>query len=179
MSDLKKNILTDLKVDLLDEFDQNFTRKAFFDKPWLQRPREGKGSLMIVSGRGRRSIRGEVSGSGVRWLSDTDYMGIHNRGGKVPITPKMRRYFWAQYYKNAGQITMTKKTKRAASTQRNMRLNAEAQFWRNMALTKKEQIEIPKRQVIGNHRRVGKIVQQVASHNIQEYMKGLAATLKK
>lgn len=28
------NILKDLKVDLTDDFDRNFERKAFFDKAW-------------------------------------------------------------------------------------------------------------------------------------------------
>ncbi len=179
MANLKQNILTDLKVELSDEFDQNFTRKAFFDKPWPKRIKSGKGSLMIVSGRGRRSIRGEVIASGVRWSSDTDYMGIHNRGGKIKVTPRMRRFFWAQYYKNAGQITYAVKTRKAADSQRNRRLNDEAQFWRNMALTKKEAIEIPQRQVIGNHRRVQEVIREVANRNLLEYMEKLGRTLKK
>ena len=34
MQNIIKNILTDVKVELSAEFDQNFTRKAFFDKKW-------------------------------------------------------------------------------------------------------------------------------------------------
>ena len=39
-----KNILTDIKVELSQEFDQNFERKAFFDKKWKDRKRHGKGT---------------------------------------------------------------------------------------------------------------------------------------
>lgn len=174
----KQKILSDLRVELLDEFDQNFTRRAFFDEPWPKRIHAGKGSLMQVSGRGRRSIRGETTGSGVRWFSDTEYMGIHNRGGKIKVTPKMRRYFWAQYYKHSGQMTYVIKTKKVGNSQQNRRMAIEAEFWKNMALTKKDTFEIPKRQVIGNHRRVGEIIKGIANRNLQEYMKKLAQTLK-
>lgn len=178
MSDLKRKFLSDLRVELLDEFDQNFTRRAFFDEPWPKRKHAGKGSLMQVSGRGRRSIRGETTANGVRWFSDTEYMGIHNRGGKIKITPKMRRYFWAQYYKHNGQMTYAIKNKKVGNSQRNRHMSIEAEFWKNMALTKKDTIEIPKRQVIGDHRRVGEIVKEIANRNLQEHMKRLAQILK-
>ena len=35
--DLKHKILNDLRVELSDEFDRNFQRKAFFDRPWPPR----------------------------------------------------------------------------------------------------------------------------------------------
>ena len=37
LRNLKRKILTDLKVELLDEFDRNFERRAFFDRPWPER----------------------------------------------------------------------------------------------------------------------------------------------
>lgn len=47
MRDLKRKILTDLKVELLDEFDRNFERRAFFDRPWPDRSYPGgRGSLV-------------------------------------------------------------------------------------------------------------------------------------
>ena len=53
---LKKAIIADLRVELAEEFDRNFQRKAFFSERWL--PRRGKkarGSLLVVSGALRRS----------------------------------------------------------------------------------------------------------------------------
>lgn len=38
MGDLIKIILKDLKVELLDKFDSNFYRGAFFGKKWKPRP---------------------------------------------------------------------------------------------------------------------------------------------
>ena len=38
MGDLIKIILKDLKVELLDKFDSNFSRGAFFGKRWKPRP---------------------------------------------------------------------------------------------------------------------------------------------
>ena len=98
MRDLKRKILTDLKVELLDEFDRNFERRAFFDRPWPDRSYPGgRGSLLQVTGRGRRSFRGTIRQNGVEFSTDTPYMGLHNRGGKIKITPRMRKFFWAMY----------------------------------------------------------------------------------
>ena len=33
-SQLKRNILNDMRVELADEFDRNFERKAFFTRKW-------------------------------------------------------------------------------------------------------------------------------------------------
>ncbi len=49
--DWKRKILNDLRVELSDEFDRNFQRKAFFDQPWPPRKMNGKGSLLMVTGK--------------------------------------------------------------------------------------------------------------------------------
>ena len=54
MTDIKRKILNDLRVELSDEFDRNFQRKAFFDKSWPPRKMNGKGSLLMVTGKLRR-----------------------------------------------------------------------------------------------------------------------------
>jgi phage gpG-like protein len=56
------------------------------------------------------------------------YAKIHNQGGKLEITPKMRRYFWAMY-KQTGKG-----------------------YYKGLALTKKTHFEIPARPYIGNTR---------------------------
>ena len=46
---LKKNILVDMRVELTDEFDKNFDRKAFFTKKWKRRANSNaKGSLLMA-----------------------------------------------------------------------------------------------------------------------------------
>ena len=74
--DLKRKILTDLKVELLDEFDRNFQRRAFFDRPWPGRKSPGNGDkLLNDTGYGRNSIRGTIRQNGVEFSTDTPYMG--------------------------------------------------------------------------------------------------------
>ena len=111
--DLKRKILTDLKVELLDEFDQNFQRRAFFDRPWPGRKSPGNGDkLLNDTGYGRNSIRGIIRQNGVEFSTDTPYMGLHNRGGKIKITPRMRKYFWYMYRQNTESITYSIKKRR-------------------------------------------------------------------
>ena len=44
-----KNILNDIRVDLTDEFDQNFERQAFFSKEWQRRksPTRPGGHILV------------------------------------------------------------------------------------------------------------------------------------
>lgn len=80
---LKRNILNDMRVELSDEFHKNFERKAFFSDKWKPRAKEGgKGSLLVVTGTLRRSIKAEVRGNGVRFSSAVPYATIHNEGGE-------------------------------------------------------------------------------------------------
>lgn len=178
--DLKYRILKDVKVELHDEFDKNFTRKAFFDEPWPKRMRNySRGTTMAVTNRLRRSYRGHITRSSIRFTSDAPYAGIHNVGGKIPVTPKMRKFFWAKYYEASGKMKKTAAGKTAA-TKQNTQLNDQALFWRNMALRKGDHIEIPKRQVIGDHRQVKRIVERVSNAAIKDYVqKNLLPILKK
>jgi phage gpG-like protein len=136
MHPLIKNILSDLRVEVLDEFNRNFTRKAFFDRPWPARQMDtGRGTLLLVSGHMRRSLRCTASRGSLYFSSDMPYFSIHNRGGKIPVTPAMRRYFWAMYYKNVPAKGATGKS--AARKSRT------AEYYRGMALTKKKGIHHP------------------------------------
>ena len=80
---MKHRILQDLRVELTDEFDRNFERKAFFGDRWKPRRSEGKGTLLPVTGTLRRSIRSSVVGDGVRFTSQVPYATVHNEGGTI------------------------------------------------------------------------------------------------
>ena len=101
--DFLNHILTDTKVKLTEAFDRNFERKAFFDDKWANTliPNR-RGSLMMRTGTLRRSIRSNIEGTTVRWTSSVPYADIQNNGGEVEVTAKMKRYFWAMYYKVIG-----------------------------------------------------------------------------
>lgn len=175
-NDILSKILNDLRVELADEFDKNFERKAFFNDKWKDRQRDGKGSLMLVTSKLRSSIKSEIVGSSVVFSSSEPYAVIHNFGGEITVTEKMKSYFWAKYYETVGKITNTKKGSVAHSS-RNMELSEMAQWYKNMALMKVgSKIHIPKRQFIGHHSEVDNCVKQVIDDNIkdvQKYIKSL------
>lgn len=88
--------------------------------------KKGKTTL-IQSGNLRRAIK-VVSVSDKRVVvginKNIPYAKLHNEGGNIPITPKMRRFFWSQFIKTG------------------------LEQWKWMALTNKSEIEIPQRQFI-------------------------------
>ena len=62
-NELKTDILNDLRVELSEEFDRNFERKAFFSDKWKPRAYDyPKGSLLLVTGAMRRSTQGRACG---------------------------------------------------------------------------------------------------------------------
>ena len=157
MSTVLKQILSGIRVELAEEYDRNFERKAFFDQPWEQRRiAHNRGTLMALTGRLRRSYMASDFPGGIKFSSDTPYASIHHTGGSIPVTPKMRKYFWAMYYKSGGR------GKKGTPT-------AQAQAWRSLALTRKSTFTIPRRQVIGNHPKVDAIVGRVAAQEIERW----------
>ncbi len=106
---------------------------------------------MLRSGKLRRSIRSKLTHNSIIFSSSMPYAAIHNEGGKIVVTEKMKRYFWAMYYKCTNAVKLTK-TGKASNNQRTRRLTEEAKQWRAMALKKTgSKIKIPKRQFIGHH----------------------------
>ena len=78
--------------------------------------------------------------------NDLPYAPLHNWGGETnpTVTPRMRRFAWAMYYKNGGGKKGNKKNKETEGTQ--------ASFWKGLALTRKDKlkVKIPQRQFIGD-----------------------------
>lgn len=90
---LKRRILEDLRVELTDEFDRNFERKAFFSEKWKPRKMGKHGTLLNVTGTLRRSIQSRVTGSGVEFTSQVPYAAMHNEGfsGTVHVPAHVRK----------------------------------------------------------------------------------------
>ena len=154
MPDITKKILNDIRVELSDEFDRNFQRKAFFGQPWPPRKMNGRGSLLMVTGKLRRSIRSRVVPDGVVWETSEKYAAIHNYGGTIRVTAKMKKYFWYKY----------KVTKDDA--------------WKWMALMKVgSQIAIPQRQFLGDHPEVRRRADEIVSRNLQKAAQELVKRL--
>lgn len=166
--DFLNHILTDTKVKLTEAFDRNFERKAFFDQKWANTliPNR-RGSLMMRTGTLRRSIRSSIEGTTVRWTSSVPYADIQNNGGEVEITAKMKRYFWAMYYKAIGAAKGRKGATQKA-------FSVEAEHWKALALKKVgDKLKIPKRQFIGNHTEIKRMVAEIVDFNIKEALNSI------
>lgn len=64
------------------------------------------------------------------------YAEVMQNGGDIIVTKKMKSFFWAKYYEQAGQQVFSVRTKKLAKTKKNNRLSNDAELWRNMALKK-------------------------------------------
>jgi phage gpG-like protein len=90
-AELTQDLLTALKVELADEFDRNFARKAFFSRPWKpRRNADAKGSLLATSGHLRRSLRAAVQGEGVVFTSSLPYKLCRTRHKSCRMLHELR-----------------------------------------------------------------------------------------
>lgn len=149
---LLQKIMRDVKVELTEEFDLNFARKAFFDRKWAPLSphyQPTRGSMLLRTGALRRSLRSRIDGTRLIYSSSLPYAGIHNFGGTVRQefvpTPKMRRWAWARF-----------------------RESREEKF-RRMALAKRirRTIHIPARPFVGDHPRVRELIGEVVARRIR------------
>jgi phage gpG-like protein len=167
-----KRILRDIQVELSDEFDKNFERQGFFNRAWARRssPVRPGGATLIDTGKLRRSVKSRVSGSSIVFESDLNYAAIHNEGGEIKVTAKMKKYFWHKYYDSTGSFGR-KKDGTLRNNKRNVQLSTEAEFWKHLALMKVgKTIKIPKRQFLGMSPEVEKVVREIIEENISEYL---------
>lgn len=97
--DIRKFLANDIRVELSEEFDRNFDRKAFFDRPWPKRKRKGRGSLLLASGKLRRSIRSKVNSNySITWSTSELYAAIHNEDDTIKISRIMKRHVRFRYH---------------------------------------------------------------------------------
>ncbi len=166
-----RNILQDIRVELNDEFDRNFERQGFFTQAWARRksPLRPGGSILVDSGQLRRSIQSRSDSTSITFYSNLPYASIHNAGGEIKVTARMKRYFWHKYYEASGKFGY-KKNGSLRKTKRNAQLGTEAEFWKSMALMKVgKSIRIPKRQFIGMAPEVEREVTKIIEDNLSEY----------
>lgn len=143
-----RRILGDIRVELGDEFDQNFERQGFFAEKWQRRksPIRGDGHILVASGDLRKSIRSRSDDHSITFYSDLAYAGIHNEGGEIKVTARMKRFFWHKYYETKDE------------------------FWKAMALMKVgKTIKIPRRQFLGMAPEVETEVRKIIEDNLTQY----------
>lgn len=168
---LTRQILRDIQVELQDEFDRNFSRQGFFGEQWARRKSPiAKAGSAILTGTGalRRSISSHISGNSITFSSDLPYAALHNEGGDIRVTPRMRRFFWAKYYAARGSFGF-RKDGRKRQNKRNAYLTEEAEFWRAMALKPVGSvIKMPRRQFLGTHPKLEQLVREIIEENVEQ-----------
>lgn len=147
-------MIDDIRVELTEEFVNNFDRHAFFDKPWKPWKNTPKGSkggkreILVNTGNLKNSISSTATGNTIKFTSYAPYASLQNDGGTVHQTfvptTKTRRWAWVQY-----RETKNEKFKR-------------------MALCKKinRTFCVPARPFIGDHPQVRKSIDNIVSDTI-------------
>lgn len=164
-------ILDDLRVELGDEFDRNFEREAFFSEAWARRrsPTRPGGHILLDSGELRRSILSRTTENSITFYTTLPYASIHNEGGEIVVTAKMKRFFWAKYYAATGAFGR-RKDGSPRRDKRTSQLSSEAEFWKVLALMKAgSTIKIPRRRFLGTSPEVEQSVREIIEENITEY----------
>lgn len=168
-----RRILKDIQIDLADEFDKNFERQAFFSEAWARRksPTRPGGHILVDTGNLRRSIKSVTDGNSISFSSTLPYAEIHNEGGTITVTSKMKRFFWHKYYESTGSFGRRKDGSKRKD-KRTVQLSTEAEFWKFMALMKVgKKITIPRRRFLGTSPEVERLVKEIIEENLDEYFK--------
>jgi len=89
MNNIQQKILKELKIELADKFDKNFSRGGFFGNRWKPK-KDGSTSHLIKTGVLRRSIQSHIDGDSIVFTSSTPYAEAHNKGvnKRVSVTNK-------------------------------------------------------------------------------------------
>lgn len=117
----------------------------------------------------RRSIRSRTTDDSITFYTDLPYAAIHNDGGEIVVTEKMKRFFWHKYYEATGSFGRKKNGERR-NDKRTRQLSTEADFWRFMALKRAgTTIRIPRRRFLGTGPEVERIVREIIEDNLNEY----------
>ncbi len=161
--DIKKVILDslqDVKIELTDEFDRNFQREGFFSEKWKRRRYDPDPDRAVLQKTGslRKSIISVIEDNKIIFTSSLPYSAIHNEGGTIVVTRRMKGFFWHKY-KEA-----------TAGIKKKGELTIEAAFYKAMALKKVgSKIIIPRRQFIGYSPEVEKSVIEIIEDNLSKY----------
>jgi phage gpG-like protein len=185
------SILKDIQVELGDEFDQNFERQGFFSEKWERRRSPLRPGAALLSGTGnstlRQSIRSEIRENSIVFISDLPHAAIHNEGGEIVVTEKMKRFFRAKFYESQGGFNRKKGDSHRPTLSNGafyawtskMSLNTISEFWRNMALMKVgSKIRIPQRKFLGTSPEVEAAVRQIIEENLNEYVNNINFNIK-
>lgn len=168
--------------EAINLFKDNFTEGGFFGQTWEQPIRRklsfngarGQyGTLQSGSTHLMRSFDKDTKTPGrVVIRNPVEYAAIHNDGGTITVTAKMKRYFMAKFLETRGNMSLTKVRKKLSRNKYNRGLSREAQFYLAMAHKKEgSQIRMPKRRFMGNHPVLAKKINDIIYNELQKFIK--------
>lgn len=167
--------------EAINMFKDNFTDGGFFGCEWEQPIRRklsfngarGQyGPLLSGSSHLMRSFDKDTNTPGkVIIKNPVEYAAIHNEGGTITVTAKMKRYFMARFIETKGSMGLTKVRRRLSKNQRNQALSREARFYLAMAHKKEgSTIRMPKRQFMGNHPVLAKKINDIIYNELKKFI---------
>lgn len=168
---LQRKILKDISVEAASEFDKNFETQSFFGQAWQRHksPTRAGEHILMKSGALRRDIKAKSDENSITFQASLPYAAIHNEGGEIKVTARMKRFFWAMYYKANGGLGR-RKDGTLRKDKRNARLSTEAEFWKHMALMKVgSTVKIPRRRFLGTHPDLEKEVTAIIEKRLSEF----------
>ena len=163
-----------------DSIRQNFRKGGFYGAAWSPPLRieqgfdSGPGYGTLLSGTNHLMMSTDYITEPGRVIIQNNlvYAQIHNEGGVITVTRRMKKYFWSQYYKKGLVSGMYEKGKGKKSRQKAETLSKEAEFWRAMALKKVgSTIKIPQRQFMGEHPEVDRMVRDIINTELSNFIK--------
>ena len=170
-SEIMRRVLRGVRVDLGDEFDRNFERQSYFGEAWARRksPLRAGGAILVDTGALRKSIVSRADDDSITFYTDLPYAAIHNEGGEIVVTRRMKGYFWRKYYEARGGFGR-KKDGSLRNDKRTRRLVGEAEFYKFMALKKEGSvIRIPRRRFLGGGAAVERIVRETVESELRDF----------
>ncbi len=169
---LVRRMLKDIRVEVSSEFDRNFESQSFFGQAWQRHrsPARQGGHILVKTGALRRSISAKSDDDSITFSSSLPYAAIHNEGGEIKVTARMKRFFWAMYCKANGGLGR-RRDGTLRRDRKNARLTTEAEFWKHLALMKTGSvITIPSRRFIGSHPSLEEAVNAIIESRVEEYL---------
>lgn len=161
-----------------DSIRENFRKGGFYGAAWSPPMRieqgfdSGPGYGTLLSGTNHLMMSTDYfpEPGRVTIQNTLVYAQIHNDGGEITVTKRMKQFFWSQYYKKGLVGGMYERGEGKKSKQKAETLSKEAEFWRNMALKKVgSTIKIPQRQFMGEHPEVDRIIREIINNELSKF----------
>ncbi len=158
---IKKGRPRVVAIESVKFFKESFVNGGFTDEAFAKwqdgkSPLRGKKTLIGADNTMNlmQSIRVmEETEDRVKVGTDLAYSEIHNDGGEITVTAKMKKFWWAKFYEFSKKTQKSADGKSMRITKANRNFGTKAEFCRNMAMMKVgSKIRIPKRQFIGESR---------------------------